>query len=421
MTAHDREKAASVPAPRPMPPDQRDPWPSFLRTFAWVGVNTFGGPVAQIGVMHQLAVEDRKWLDEAQFLHLLNFANILPGPEALEIAIHLGYLRRGTLGGIVSGLLFIWPGFLSLTALAWVYSEYGHLGPVGGFLDGVRPVAVALIASAVMRLATKSLKGVTAYLLMAAAFVASFSFAVPFIALLLACGVLGIGLAGFEVRRFARLTQPLVLLLLATAIAAGFLESRGRPATPPHEASVVPRTSGPASRERLAEIGWVNTKAAMLTFGGAYTVLPYLREQMVDEHGWVTDPQMVDALAMGETTPGPLISIAIFLSYLAGGFAGAATSCLFLFLPSFLLVLGLGRYIEGVERIPYAPRFLWGVSAGTIGLIVSLSAAVVPQSIHDVPGGVLAAVAFVALWRFRANILLTVAIGGALGIARSFR
>lgn len=406
-------------APRPLAPGDRDPWPSFLRTFGWVGLNTFGGPVAQIGVMHQLAVGDRKWLSEGQFVHLLNFANILPGPEALELAIHLGYLRRGLLGGVAAGLLFIWPGFVSLTALAWVYSTFGHVWFVDGVLDGIRPIAVALIAAAVMRLATKSLKGLTAWFLMASAFVASFVFDVPFIALLLSAGVLGIALSRFELRRFERATQPLVLLLLVVAITAGFVGARGETiAARPAEVRPMPRV-GASSSERLAEIAWVNTKAAMLTFGGAYTVFPYLREQMVGEHEWVTDAQMVDALAMGETTPGPLISVAIFLSYLAGGFAGAIVSCVFLFLPSFVLVLGLGRYIEAVERLPYARGFLWGVSAGTIGLIVSLSAAVVPQSIPDLAGGAVAFVAFIALWRFRASTLLAVAIGAGLGIARN--
>lgn len=161
----------------------------------WVGINSFGGPVAQIGVMHQEAVERRKWVTDAEFVHLLNFANILPGPEALEIAIHLGYLRRGIRGGIVAGLLFIWPGFVSLTALAWVYLNYGALKGVTGFLDGMRPAAMALIAAAAVRLSSRALKGPAAYTLMTIAFLASYLIGVPFLPVLLGSGFLGLWLA----------------------------------------------------------------------------------------------------------------------------------------------------------------------------------------------------------------------------------
>src|SRR5512134_245761 len=148
-------------APRPLARDRRDAWGPFLRTMARVGVNTFGGPVAQIGFMHKVAVEQRRWLSDGQFVHLLNFANVLPGPEALEIAIHLGYLR----GGIAAGVLFIWPGFVALTALAWVYESYGHVAGVAGFLDGVRPVAMALVAAAAVRISKKALKGPLSYVM----------------------------------------------------------------------------------------------------------------------------------------------------------------------------------------------------------------------------------------------------------------
>src|SRR5262245_12589321 len=170
-------------APLPLPAAEREPWGSFLRSMFKVGINTFGGPVAQIGVMHEEAVLRRNWLTDGQFVHLINFANILPGPEALEIAIHLGYLRRGVRGGIAAGLLFIWPGFVTLTALGWIYTRFGKLAGVDAFFAGIRPVALALIIFAVVRLASRTMKGVPAALLMIASFLAHFVLGVPFLLL----------------------------------------------------------------------------------------------------------------------------------------------------------------------------------------------------------------------------------------------
>jgi chromate transporter len=354
---------------------------------------------------------------DGEFVHLLNFANVLPGPEALELAIHLGYLRRGVAGGIAAGLLFIWPGFVSLTLLGWLYVEYGSVGAVTALLDGVRPVAVALIASAAVRLSTKALKGGVAHALMAAAFVASFFLKVPFLLLLAGGGVAGILLARRIAAAAPPRTQRVALAVVALAFGAGLAL---RPAAAPRAVAGAPgaRFAQETGVARQAEIAWVNTKAALATFGGAYTVLPYMREQFVREKGWVGDAQIADALAMAETTPGPLISFGIFLSYLAGGLPGACVGTLFLFLPAFVLVLGLGRHVEKVERVPRAPEFLWGVSAATIGLILAMAAQVAPLSVRDPFDALLAAAAFVALWRYRANLLAVVAAGAAIGLLR---
>jgi chromate transporter len=414
----DHTGVASSVAPRPLPAGAREPWRTFLPTMFWIGVNTFGGPVAQIGVMHRVAVEDRQWLTDGEFVHLLDFANVLPGPEALELAIHLGYLRRGVLGGIAAGLLFIWPGFVSLTLLGWTYVEHGDVAAVSGVLDGVRPVAVALIAAAVVRLSTRALKGRVAYALLAAAFVASFVLRVPFLLLLLGGGVAGVLLAAAGSAAARPGSQRIAVALVLVALGAGFAR---RPTASSSEARAPPPGAFAQDTRlaRQAEIAWVNTKAALATFGGAYTVLPYMREQFVREKGWVGDAQIADALAMAETTPGPLISFGIFLSYLAGGLPGALVGGFFLFFPSFVLVLVLGRHIEKVERIPRAPQFLWGVSAATIGLILAMAAQVVPLSIEDAVDATLALAAFLALWRWKANLLLVVAAGALAGLART--
>lgn len=410
-------------APRPLPPSERDPWPSFLRTMAWVGINTFGGPVAQIGVMQRVAVEQRHWLTDAQFIHLINFAHILPGPEALEVAIHLGYLRRGVLGGIAAGLLFIWPGFVSLTALAWVYRTYGHLAAVDGFLGGVRPVAMALVAAAAVRLSRRALRGGLSYAVMAAAFLASYVIDAPYIAILVGSGLLGLALGGRRSESSDRKRHGWLFAVLVLALVGGTQLWRHRlapvdhaPATARSSAALPPPV---VTGERLAQVAWVNTKTALVTFGGAYTALPYLREQTVEHHGWLNDRAVIDALALGETTPGPLISVAIFLSYLAAGFQGAVVGCICLFFPAFVLVLGLGRYIDRVEKSRHARALLWGFSAGTLGLIVALAASVVPGSLPDLFSIAVAVAAFIAVWRFNANLLLVVITGGVLGVAWS--
>lgn len=412
------------PVPRPLPRHARDRWRPFLRAMGWIGLNTFGGPVAQLGIMHRETVEKRRWLTDAQFVHLVGFANVLPGPEALQVAIHLGWIRRGVAGGIAAGLLFIWPGFVSLAGLAWVYDRWGNVGWVAGALDGIRPVAVALIAFAALRLAMRSLKGLVAYALMAAAFVASFALGVPFLLLLLASGVAGLALADRRAPEVGRAQRPLVLVLLVLALAAGFLfrpggtgpeaPAPGAAATTVEEART-PRDEG---LSRQVEIAWVNLKAAAITFGGAYTLLPYLREQMVVQRGWVGDAQIADALALGETTPGPLVSFTIFLSYLAGGPLGALVACLFIFLPSFVLVLSLAGQVERVARSRAARRFLWGVSAGVIGLILAMSAGIVPLAVRGPLDMGLTVAAFVALSRLGWNPAVTVAAGAAVGLAR---
>ena len=416
-------------APRPLAPDKRDAWGPFLRTLAWVGLNTFGGPVAQIGFMHKVAVEQKRWLSDEQFVHLLNFANVIPGPEALEIAIHLGYLRRGVAGGIAAGLLFIWPGFVTLTILAWAYQSYGDVRAVEGFLDGVRPVAIALVAAAAVRISRRALKGWLSYVVMTIAFLASYLLDVFFVGILVGCGLLGLALGRYRKRadassRVRRIPGWILAFSIAACVIAVRLwsspQAPGAASTPDVEQRASPQSEPEISAQRLREVAWVNTKAALVTFGGAYTVLPYLREQSVDQYAWVTDREVVDALALGETTPGPLISIGVFLSYLAAGLPGAIVGCFFLFLPSFLFVLGLGRYIDRVENLPHARDVLWGFSAGTLGLIVALAADLIPHAIPNLFSGVLAALAFLAVWRFDVNLVLVVLLGGALGLARAY-
>src|SRR5262249_27053434 len=376
----------------------------FLR-LGWLA---FGGPVGQIGLMHLDVVERRRWLSEEEFVRALNFCHVLPGPEALQLAIYIGWKKQGYLGGLLAGTFFILPGFLTLTALGWIYVRFGKRPEVLGVLWGFRPVGLALLLAALVRISRATLKGVFPVVLAAAAFVAFFFGHVPFIAVLLGCGAAYIAWsAGPAGRGTSGVGALMVLLPLGT-------------------------WAEPESTRRIVDISWFFLKVGLFSFGGAYAVLPYIREGAVSAHGWLTDPQMIDALALGETTPGPLISIGIFVGYLAGhavgrGLLGAIAATFWLFLPSFVFVLGAARHMEALTSQPQVKEFLKGVTRGVVGLMFSVS---IPLARVAVSAGgtvdwvtvALGLAAFVALlvWKWRLNVVVVVLGGGVLGLLRAF-
>ncbi len=376
--------------------------------FLKLGWLAFGGPVGQIGLMHLEIVERRKWLDEDEFVRALNFCHVLPGPEALQLVIYIGWKKRGYLAGALAGFLFILPGFITLTALAWIYVYFGKRSEVLGVLWGFRPVGLALLLAALVRISRAALKGVFQIVLAIAAFVGFFFVKLPFILVLLGCGVLFI--AWRQLGPGKRVVSAAALLMLLP--------------TSVHAAE-------PALK-RLFDISWFFLKVGLFSFGGAYAVLPYIREGAVSTYGWMTDPQMIDALALGETTPGPLISIGTFVGYLAGhasgtAFLGAIAATFWLFLPSFVLVLGAASHMNWLTSKPGVKEFLKGVTSGVVGLMFSISiplakVAFMPKGeIEWVAVGLgLAAFAVLTFWKWRLNIVVVVLAGGALGLLRAF-
>jgi len=379
-------------------------WRELVGYFARLGWLAFGGPVGQIGLMHLQVVERKKWIGEAEFLRILNFCHILPGPEALQLAIYLGYRKKRYAGGIVAGLLFIFPGFVTLTALAWIYLRYGATREVLGVLWGFRPVGLALLVAALVRIGRAALKGLFPAGLAAAGFAAFFFGHVPFVLVLVGCGAIDA-----ISRRLGRghAASMIGFLPLAPALAG---------------------TAGP----RILEISAFFLKVGLFSFGGAYAVLPLLREGAVTAHHWLTDRQMIDALTLGETTPGPLISIGIFVGYLAGAaagapLAGALAATFFLFLPSFIFVLGAARFIDALTSQPAIRDFLQGVTCGVVGLMFSISIPLARVAFS--PGGRfdgltvvlgLAAFLLVYFWKWRWNVVAVVLGGGALGLLKAF-
>ena len=374
--------------------------------FLKLGWLAFGGPVGQIGLMHLDVVERRRWLTEEEFVRALNFCHVLPGPEALQLAIYIGYKQRGYLAGALAGVLFILPGYITLTALAWIYVHYGKTPQVLGVLWGFRPVGLALLLAALVRISRAALKGVLPIALAIAAFAAFYFAHLPFIVVLLGCGFLYI-----VVRRIETGATPAALAALAL---------------------LPTRADAADAVARLSDISWFFLKVGLFSFGGAYAVLPYIRDGSVAQYGWITDPQMIDALALGETTPGPLISIGIFVGYMAGDGAGvpwlgASAATFWLFLPSFVFVLGTARYMEWLTTRPRIKEFLKGVTSGVVGLMFSISiplatVAFMPNSTIDwwtVLLGV-AAFALLTLWKWRLNVVVVVLAGGVLGLCRAF-
>jgi chromate transporter len=375
--------------------------------FLKLGWLAFGGPVGQIGLMHLQLVERRKWISEDEFVRALNFCHLLPGPEALQLVIYVGYKKAGYWAGILAGVLFILPGYITLTALAWIYVHYGKTPQVLGVLWGFRPVGLALLLAALVRISRAALKGVFPAVLAIAAFVAFYFGRLPFLLVLFGCGLVFIAW-----RRMGPGSR------VATAAASLLIAARAEAAE--------------SMASRLFDISWFFFKVGLFSFGGAYAVLPYLREGAVATYGWISDRQMIDALALGETTPGPLISIGIFVGFLAGNGArvpwlGATASTFWLFLPSFLFVLPAARYMNWLTSLPGLKEFLRGVTSGVVGLIFSISIplakiAFMPRGSIDWITVVLGCAAFAALtfWKWRLNVVAVVLAGGALGLLRAF-
>jgi len=377
----------------------------LFRVFFRLGWLAFGGPVAQLGMMHDECVERRGWIDDAEFVRALNFVHVLPGPEASQMAILIGWRVLGVSGGVLAGFLFISPGIITLSALAAIYVRYGSRPELLGVLSGFRPVALALLAAAMLRLSKAALRTTFQKVLAVVAFAASLFLHAGFVALLLGCGAASI----VRWRLRGAVAGAALLALIGSA--------RAEAATP--------------AFDRLRDVSLFFLKVGLVSFGGAYAVLPLLREGAVLQSSWLTDRQMVDALALGETTPGPLISIGVFIGYLAGhplgvGLASALSAGFWLFLPSFVLVLAGAPYLDRITTWPGVQPFLQGVTAGVLALMAAVSLALARATVfHDGTLDwvtlVLGVVAFAVLVIAgkRVNVAYVVLAGGAVGLVRA--
>ncbi len=438
----------------PPPPTRAEAFLYWLR----LGCISFGGPAGQIAIMHRELVEERRWISERRFLHALNYCMVLPGPEAQQLATYIGWLLHRTWGGIVAGALFVLPSLLLLIALSWLYMAHGDVPAVAGVLAGIKPAVVAIVFHAAWRIGTRALKHPLLWAIAAAAFIAIYFFAVPFPLIVIAAGVLGHVGGRFAPAAFA----PGQAHAAGSATHVPAVIDDDTP--PPPHAAFRPRRLAAlvltflavwaavlgalvlwqGAEGTLALMAWFFTKAALLTFGGAYAVLPYVVQGAVESYGWLTPTQMIDGLALGETTPGPLIMVVTFVAYVGGwtqqvfgpeqlAFAGAVaatTVTFFTFLPSFLFILAGAPFIETTHGQLKFTAPLTGITAAVVGVIVNLAAFLAGHvfwpdgwQAGTIGGGLdlfataLGIVAAVALFRFKAGIIPVILLAGLAGLA----
>ena len=403
---------------------------SFYEAFRFwlkLGFISFGGPTGQIAIMHQELVERRRWISENRFLHALNFCMVLPGPEATQLATYIGWLMHRTWGGVAAGTLFVLPSVFILITLSWIYVTYGNVPLVAGIFFGIKPAVVAIVLAAAWRISQRALKHPALWVLAAAAFVAIFAFEAPFPAIVLAAGILGYFGGRFYPEIFSsrnanhdkRGAYGPALIDDATPTPAHALFSWTKLATYVGAglALWVLVIGGLAAVSgwggTLVQMGMFFSKAALLTFGGAYAVLPYVYQGAVEQFGWLTGPQMIDGLALGETTPGPLIMVVAFVGYLGAGTAGALVATFFTFLPSFVFIFAGAPFVETTHGNLKFSAPLTGITAAVVGVIVNLALffawhVLWPEGAEgrfEWISALIGAVAFVAQFRFKAGVI----------------
>lgn len=362
-------------------------------TFLRLGLTAFGGPAAHIALMEQEFVRRRRWLTAAEFLDLVGAASIIPGPSSTEVAIYLGYRRAGAAGLVLAGTCFILPAALLVTAIAWAYVRFGRLPSAAGLLRGVEPVVVAVIAQALWTFGRTALKSRLLAVLGAAA--------------------LALDLAG---------ASPLLLLAASGAIAAwARAGARGAVAGVVVPAVPLASSAAPAAGVGLGKLFLVFLKAGSVVFGSGYVLLAFLRGDLVERLGWLTEHQLVDAVAVGQLTPGPVFTTATFVGYVLRGPVGAVVATVGIFLPSFLLVAVTAPLIPRVRRSAVAGGFLDGVNVASLGLMAAVSVQLARAAIVDPLTAGIAVASLALLVRFRLNTTWLVLGGALLGIAASAR
>ena len=420
-----------------------------------LGFISFGGPAGQISIMHQELVEKRHWISEKRFLHALNYAMVLPGPEAQQLATYIGWLMHGVWGGITSGVLFVLPSLFILIGLTWGYLEYGNVPLVSGTLYGIKPAVTAIIVFAAVRIGSRALGNPILQSIAVLSFIAIFLLNLPFPLIILTAGMLGMLGARYLPAYFqtggsrqqaihsfgpaiidddtptpahARFSKRRLMLWVLLGISIwlivmGLLLGRyGWQGTYP-------------------QMGWFFTKAAFLTFGGAYAVLPYVYQGGVEHYGWLSGAQMIDGLALGETTPGPLIMIVAFVGFVGGwthnvfgmdlqalsGMFGAFIATLFTFLPCFLFILIGGPAVEATRHEIRFTAPLTGITAAVVGVVINLAVffayhVLWPDGfggMFDWLSALLGIAAFVLLFRFKTGIVPTIGIFAVAGMIHS--
>ncbi len=424
---------------------------NFYQAFLYwlkLGFISFGGPAGQIAIMHHDLVEQKRWISDQRFLHALNFCMLLPGPEAQQLAIYIGWLMHKTWGGITAGVLFVMPSFFILVFLSWAYMAHGDLPAVAGILYGVKPAVVAIVLFAAYRIGARTLKNRLLWALATSAFVAIVVFRLPFPVIILSAALFGV---------------------VGGKLTPAYFVSGGHGGKPKHYGAALIDDHTPTpphamfSRSRMwhvlaiglglwlaammlllltqgwqstvTQMGWFFTKAALLTFGGAYAVLPYVYQGAVEHFNWLTAAQMIDGLALGETTPGPLIMVVTYVGFVGGwmqhsasplmtAFLASSVVTFFTFLPSFIFIFLGAPFIESTHGNLKLTAPLTAITAAVVGVILSLAFFFAYHSFWpqgskydiDLISALLATAALFALIRWKSNIIIVIALCGLTGL-----
>ncbi|MEQ1661720.1 MAG: chromate efflux transporter [Thiobacillus sp.] len=419
-----------------------------------LGFISFGGPAGQIAMMHQELVEKRRWISEHRYLHGLNYCMLLPGPEAIQLAIYIAWLMHGIKGAVVAGVLFFLPAFALLSLLAGVYLAWGDVPLVKGIFYGIKPAVVAVVLFAAWRIGSKALRNELLWGIAALAFIGIFWFKIGFPWIVLAAAILGAiggklvpakfkggGGHGASNKQYG---PALIDDDTPTPDHAKFSWGKFIVTTVIFVALWLGAMFAVSGQQTLTDMGEFFSKAAFLTIGGAYAVLPYVYQGGVEQYGWLTGPQMIDGLALGETTPGPLIMVVTWVGYMGGvtkevfanpvtaGLAGAAAATFFTFLPSFWFILAGGPLVESTRNEIKFTAPLTGITAAVVGVILNLAVFFAwhtfwPQATDAAPFAgtfewfpvIVAVAAFVALWKYKADVMKVIGVCALLGLAYS--
>ncbi len=438
----------AAPSPARPPLTLREAFAYWLK----LGFISFGGPAGQIALMHQELVERRRWISEGRFLHALNYCMLLPGPEAQQLATYMGWLMHRTWGGVIAGGLFVLPSLFVIIGLSWVYMAFGHVPAIAGVLYGIKPAVTAIVVFAAYRIGSRTLKNAWLYGIALAAFVAIFAFNMPFPLIVLVAAV--IGYVGGR-RAPGKFSSGGGHGQGAVSSAPAWIDDDTP--VPPHAlfswsrirrvtavslglwaAAIGALTVAYGWDAVLTQMAWFFTKAALLTFGGAYAVLPYVYQGAVETQHWLTASQMIDGLALGETTPGPLIMVVAFVGFVGGwskeifgagspflaGAVAATVVTFFTFLPSFFFIFVGAPFIESTHGKIKFTAPLVAITAAVVGVIVNLAVFFAMHVLWPlgltgrfewaaVSIGVLAAI---ALFRFKVGVIKVILVAGLLGM-----
>jgi chromate transporter len=426
---------------------------SAARFWLKLGFISFGGPAGQIAIMHEELVVRRRWVSERRFLHALNYCMVLPGPEAQQLATYLGWLMHRTAGGILAGVSFVLPSLVILILLSWIYVAHGEAPLIAGLFYGIKPAVTAIVVHATWRIGSRALRDRWDWAIAAGAFLAMFALGAPFPAIVAVAALIGALGARLAPGRFVR---PVHGAASPSGVSGALIDDdtpvpehatfrRGRLATVLVAGGllwVVPMgllATCLGLDHTLTQMGWFFTKAALLTFGGAYAVLPYVYQGAVEYYGWLGPTQMIDGLALGETTPGPLIMVVAFVGFLGGHakalfgpdalfLAGATAAALvtwFTFLPSFVFILAGGPLVESTRGDLKFTAPLAAITAAVVGVVLNLALffaghVLWPEGAagpFDTLAALIALVAATALFRFGAGVIPVIVVSALLGVA----